>query len=77
MRMLCSGKPLAESRGELVYGSSYIEWFSEECRRIYGEVIHNNPSLFPIYLSIYLSIYHSIYLTYLIVLIFIKQPNLF
>jgi len=32
------GKPLAESRGELVYGSSYIEWFSEECRRIYGEV---------------------------------------
>jgi succinate-semialdehyde dehydrogenase len=32
------GKPLAEARGELVYGSSYIEWFSEECRRINGEI---------------------------------------
>lgn len=32
------GKPLVEARGELTYGSSYIEWFSEECRRIYGEV---------------------------------------
>ena len=34
-----TGKPLVEARGELTYGSSYIEWFSEECRRIYGEVI--------------------------------------
>jgi len=32
------GKPLAEARGEIAYGSSYIEWFSEEARRIYGEV---------------------------------------
>lgn len=38
------GKPLAESRGELVYGSSYIEWFSEECRRIYGEVAQSPVS---------------------------------
>ncbi len=33
-----TGKPLAESRGEITYGSSFIEWFSEEARRIYGEV---------------------------------------
>ena len=33
------GKPLAEARGEIAYGSSYIEWFSEEARRIYGEVL--------------------------------------
>jgi len=32
------GKPLAEARGEIVYGNSYIEWFSEEARRISGEV---------------------------------------
>ena len=30
-----SGKPLAESRGEMAYGSSYVEWFAEEARRIY------------------------------------------
>lgn len=33
------GKPLAEARGEVVYGASFIEWFSEEAKRIYGEVI--------------------------------------
>ena len=33
------GKPLAEARGEIVYGASYIEWFSEEAKRIYGDVI--------------------------------------
>lgn len=32
------GKPLVESRGEITYGNSFIEWFSEEARRIYGEV---------------------------------------
>ena len=32
------GKPLAEARGEIVYGNSYIEWFSEEARRVSGEV---------------------------------------
>ena len=33
------GKPLAESRGEVVYGASFIEWFAEEGKRAYGEVI--------------------------------------
>ncbi|MCF8475081.1 MAG: NAD-dependent succinate-semialdehyde dehydrogenase [Emcibacter sp.] len=33
------GKPLAEARGEILYGASYVEWFSEEARRIYGDII--------------------------------------
>jgi succinate-semialdehyde dehydrogenase/glutarate-semialdehyde dehydrogenase len=33
------GKPLAESRGEIAYAASYIEWFAEEARRIYGNTI--------------------------------------
>ena len=33
------GKPLAEARGEIAYGASYIEWFAEEGKRVYGEVI--------------------------------------
>ncbi len=33
------GKPLAEAKGEIAYGSSYIEWFAEEAKRAYGEVI--------------------------------------
>lgn len=33
------GKPLAESRGEILYGASFIEWFAEEAKRIYGDVI--------------------------------------
>jgi len=33
------GKPLAESRGEIVYAASFIEWFAEEGKRIYGDVI--------------------------------------
>ncbi len=33
------GKPLAEARGEVGYGASFIEWFAEESKRIYGEVI--------------------------------------
>ncbi len=33
------GKPLAEAKGEVQYGASFIEWFAEECRRIYGEII--------------------------------------
>jgi len=33
------GKPLAESRGEITYAASYIEWFAEEARRIYGNTI--------------------------------------
>lgn len=33
------GKPLSESRGEVRYGASFIEWFAEEGRRVYGDVI--------------------------------------
>ncbi len=33
------GKPLAEARGEIQYGASYIEWFAEEAKRIYGDTI--------------------------------------
>ena len=33
------GKPLAESRGEIVYAASFIEWFAEEAKRVYGETI--------------------------------------
>jgi succinate-semialdehyde dehydrogenase / glutarate-semialdehyde dehydrogenase len=33
------GKPLAEARGEIVYGASFIEWFAEEGKRAYGEII--------------------------------------
>jgi succinate-semialdehyde dehydrogenase/glutarate-semialdehyde dehydrogenase len=33
------GKPLAEARGEIAYAASYIEWFAEEARRLYGDVI--------------------------------------
>lgn len=33
------GKPLAEARGEVVYGASFVEWFAEEGKRIYGETI--------------------------------------
>ncbi|NIY90533.1 NAD-dependent succinate-semialdehyde dehydrogenase [Vibrio campbellii] len=33
------GKPLTESRGEVAYGASFVEWFAEEARRAYGEVI--------------------------------------
>ncbi|HLL12116.1 MAG TPA: NAD-dependent succinate-semialdehyde dehydrogenase [Rubrivivax sp.] len=33
------GKPLAEARGEVAYGASFIEWFAEEARRVYGETV--------------------------------------
>jgi succinate-semialdehyde dehydrogenase / glutarate-semialdehyde dehydrogenase len=33
------GKPLAEARAEIQYGASYLEWFAEEAKRIYGETI--------------------------------------
>jgi succinate-semialdehyde dehydrogenase/glutarate-semialdehyde dehydrogenase len=38
------GKPLAETRGEVSYGASFIEWFAEEGKRIYGDVIPTNQS---------------------------------
>ena len=33
------GKPLAESRGEIAYAAAFVEWFAEEAKRAYGEVI--------------------------------------
>src|SRR3954464_4860914 len=33
------GKPLSEARGEIAYGASFIEWFAEEAKRAYGDVI--------------------------------------
>ena len=33
------GKPLAESRGEIAYAASFVEWFAEEGKRVYGDVI--------------------------------------
>src|SRR5690606_15228305 len=38
------GKPLVESRGEIAYAASFIEWFAEEGKRAYGETL---PSPFP------------------------------
>lgn len=38
------GKPLAEAKSEVLYGASYIEWFAEEAKRIYGDIIPNNNS---------------------------------
>ena len=32
------GKPLAEARGEISYGASFVEWFAEEAKRVYGDV---------------------------------------
>jgi succinate-semialdehyde dehydrogenase/glutarate-semialdehyde dehydrogenase len=38
------GKPLAEARGEVLYGASFIEWFAEEGKRVYGDVIPSPTS---------------------------------
>ncbi len=38
------GKPLAEARGEVAYGASFVEWFAEEGKRVYGDII---PSWLP------------------------------
>lgn len=37
--VLENGKTLAEAKGELAYAASFMEWFSEEAPRIYGDVI--------------------------------------
>lgn len=36
------GKPLAEAKGEILYAASFIEWFAEEAKRIYGDIIPHN-----------------------------------
>src|SRR3546814_9605448 len=38
------GKSLAEARGEIAYAASFIEWFAEEGRRVYGDVIPSHAS---------------------------------
>ncbi len=38
------GKPLAEAQGEIAYGASFIQWFAEEARRVYGDVIPGHQS---------------------------------
>jgi succinate-semialdehyde dehydrogenase/glutarate-semialdehyde dehydrogenase len=38
------GKPLAETRGEVAYGASFIEWFAEEAKRVYGDVIPSHAA---------------------------------
>ncbi len=38
------GKPLAEAKGEIAYAASFLEWFAEEAKRVYGDVI---PSVWP------------------------------
>ncbi len=38
------GKPLAESRGEIRYAASFIEWFAEEGKRVYGDTIPQNAA---------------------------------
>jgi succinate-semialdehyde dehydrogenase/glutarate-semialdehyde dehydrogenase len=36
------GKPLAEAKGEILFGAAFIEWFAEEAKRVYGETIPSN-----------------------------------
>ena len=38
------GKPLAEAKGEIAYAASYLEWFAEEARRMYGDTIPGHAS---------------------------------
>ena len=38
------GKPLAEAKGEILYGASFVEWFAEEAKRVYGDVIPSPTS---------------------------------
>jgi len=40
-RIICAemGKPMGESRGEIAYGAAFIDWFAEEGRRVYGDVL--------------------------------------
>jgi succinate-semialdehyde dehydrogenase/glutarate-semialdehyde dehydrogenase len=42
MITLEQGKPIAEARGEIDYANSFVKWFAEEARRIYGDIIPSN-----------------------------------
>lgn len=39
MMTLEQGKPLVEAKGEVIYGAAFIEWFAEEAKRVYGDII--------------------------------------
>lgn len=39
-----SGKPIPEALGEVAYGNSFVEWFAEEARRMYGEIVPSPSS---------------------------------
>lgn len=39
IKTLEQGKPLAEAMGEIAYGASYLKWFAEEAKRVYGDVL--------------------------------------
>lgn len=38
------GKPFAEAKGEIAYGASFVEWFAEEGKRVYGDIIPSNST---------------------------------
>ena len=38
------GKPFSEAKGEIAYGAAYIEWFAEEAKRVYGDIIPSNAT---------------------------------
>ena len=40
-----NGKPLSESKVEIYYAASYLEWYAEECRRIDGNIIPSNQTM--------------------------------
>ena len=39
------GKPLAEAKGEIIYGAGFVKWFAEEAKRVYGETIPSSRNL--------------------------------
>lgn len=46
-----SGKPITESLGEIAYGNSFVDWFAEEARRIYGEIVPSPQNSKRIFLT--------------------------
>ena len=44
MPPIIQGKPIVEARGEVTYGLSFFEWFSEEARRINGDVVSTSTN---------------------------------
>ena len=39
------GKPIGEAKGEVLFGANFLEWFSEEAKRNYGDVSYGNVLL--------------------------------